>query len=193
MIDNLCPHCGGVMPVSNELKKLSFDDIKRFVGESMDINMDVITSKHLLEDESLAKHMVYYFAYYYTLYSINKISALYGNHRASVIYGARRIDQDIRINYDVKVLVNDILGKMKDGNILIKRHYGRRGVKERMNNPPKHNWAKKVLVIKRDNGDKYEALSIHHASYYTGVHVSNISSECRGLSKSKSNYTFKFI
>lgn len=123
---NRCPCCGQQIEVKEVNHLLSLKDIADTVCGYANMEFDSLIGRvkttcgrELDNNRSLTKHIIYFIAYCYTKYPIQTIGKMFNNKHCSVLYGVESIDQEIRINYDVRIAVNDILGILHDKGFYI--------------------------------------------------------------------------
>ena len=122
MIQERCKCCGAVMPDQDKLKLLDLDTVIRFVVQVTGIPHARMLAPPKTQDVIRAKHLVYYFAYYYTKTKIKDIATIVGNAtHATVLYGCQRTDFNIKWYFEIRDAVHQVMKLIVDGGFLVHR------------------------------------------------------------------------
>ena len=121
MIQERCQCCGSVLPPKDNLKPLTLDDVLRLTERVTEVSRERILNDRKTQDVVRARHLVYYFGYYYTQERLVDIGAVSGSKHDSVCYGAKRTNINMKAHFEIRNAVNQIMKWLVDEGFRIHR------------------------------------------------------------------------
>ena len=121
MIQERCKCCGAVMPDQDTLKPLTLEDVIVFAERVTGVSRDLMLNGNKTHDIVRARHIVYYFGYYYTQARLKDVGAVGGSKHDAAIYGAKRTGLNMKTHFEIRNAVNQIMKWLVEGGFKIQR------------------------------------------------------------------------